>query len=59
MGGAPAASLVFATVDGRPRSPDPFTKEWAQAAASMGLAVTFHALRHTHASQLIRQGWTS
>ena len=56
MGGAPAASLVFATFDGKARSPDPFSKEWAQAAASMGLDVTFHALRHTHASQLISQG---
>jgi integrase len=47
-------ALLFPTLEGTPRNPDKFSKEWARAAARLGLpGVTFHALRHTHASQLI------
>jgi integrase len=49
-------SLVFATFDGKPRSPNALTKEWSVAAKAMGLGMSFHALRHTHASQLIASG---
>jgi integrase len=39
------------------QSPRAFSKKWARVAASIGMAeVTFHALRHTHASQLIEAG---
>ena len=38
-------------------SPRAFSAEWADVAASIGMPeVTFHALRHTHASQLIDAG---
>ena len=32
------------------------SKEWAAVAKDMRLSVTFHALRHTHASMLIDAG---
>lgn len=42
---------------GRHQSPRAFSKEWAQVAASIGFpGLDFHALRHTHASQLIDAG---
>lgn len=56
LGKSPLESLVFATFDGQPRSPNALTKEWSVGMKSLGLAVTFHALRHTHASQLIASG---
>ena len=56
LGKAPPEALVFGTKVGDLRRPDSLTKEWAQAAKSIGLRVTFHALRHTHASQLIASG---
>jgi integrase len=43
--------------DGSPMSPDSLSKAWQSAAAALGLPrVTFHALRHTHASALIAAG---
>lgn len=56
MGKSPPDALVFATVEGNPRSPGGLTKDWATFAKGLGLNVTFHALRHTHASQLIASG---
>lgn len=56
MGKAPADSLVFARWDGEPRHPDALTKEWSVAMKAIGLDVTLHSLRHTHASQLIASG---
>jgi integrase len=50
-------ALVFPNPSGRPQSPRDFSTDWAAEAARLGLeAVTFHALRHTHASQLIDAG---
>jgi integrase len=49
-------ALVFSRLDGTPESPRALSKEWAAVARSMGLLVTFHALRHTHASMLIDAG---
>lgn len=50
-------ALIFARLNGAPQSPDLLSKEWSTAAASLRLdGVTFHALRHTHASQLIDAG---
>ena len=51
-------ALVFPTFNGRPRSPNAVTKEWALASKAAGVSATFHALRHTHASQLIASGLT-
>jgi integrase len=50
-------ALLFPKLDGTPQSPRAFSKEWADVAASIGLPdITFHALRHTHASHLIDAG---
>jgi len=49
-------ALLFPRLNGAPQSPRAFSKEWADVAASIGLPVTFHALRHTHASHLIDAG---
>jgi integrase len=50
------ADLVFPAWDGSPQSPDAFSAAWAKAAKELGLNVSFHGLRHTHASQLIDAG---
>jgi integrase len=56
-GRLPDNALVFPRFDGSPQSPRAFSAEWADFAASIGMAdVTLHALRHTHASQLIDAG---
>jgi integrase len=50
----PDDALVFANWDGSTRSPNATTKEWVRTLAQLKLpAVSLHALRHTHASQLI------
>jgi integrase len=57
MGKAPDDALVFPRRDGSPRSPNGTTKEWLRALRELKLPeVTLHALRHTHASQLIASG---
>jgi integrase len=48
----PAEELVFARPDGAPLSPDNLSRDWKRA----NLGVSFHALRHTHASALIAAG---
>jgi len=48
--------LVFPNPGGGPQSPRAFTVEWAEVAASIGMPVGLHALRHTHASMLIAAG---
>ena len=49
--------LLFANIVGKPLSPTAVSTAWADFAESIGIpAVTFHALRHTHASQLIDAG---
>jgi integrase len=50
-------ALVFSTPDGKPFSPNAASVAWASFAEKIGMPeVTFHALRHTHASQLIDAG---
>jgi integrase len=57
LGKAPGDSLVFATWEGNTRNPDGLTKEFSLAMAALGKPeITFHSLRHTHASQLIAAG---
>jgi integrase len=57
LGRASEDALVFATWDGSTRSPNAFTKEWTRAMAEADLpGITFHSLRHTHASTLIASG---
>src|SRR5262249_12748237 len=50
-------TLVFSTVDGGLLSPDNLSRDWIRVSRAKGLPkVSFHALRHTHASVLIRKG---
>jgi integrase len=56
LGKASDDALVFATWDGSTRSPNALTKEWSLAMKAAGLKMTFHSLRHTHASALIASG---
>jgi integrase len=57
-GRLPDDALLFSTINGdRPRSPNAVSAAWANFAESIGMPdVTFHALRHTHASHLIDAG---
>jgi integrase len=48
--------LVFPAWDGSPQRPNSFGSTWSKLARELGLAVPFHGLRHTHASQLIDMG---
>lgn len=57
MGKTPDDGLVLPRWDGAPRSPNSTTTEWIRTLADLKLpAVSLHALRHTHASQLIASG---
>jgi integrase len=49
-------ALVFPSWDGSPQSPDCFGSAWNKAKKKLGLQISFHGLRHTHASQLIDMG---
>jgi integrase len=50
-------TLVFANDEGQLRRPDAVSLTWRRAVSALGLPkVSFHALRHTHASQLIASG---
>jgi integrase len=48
--------LVFPDCEGNPQWPDPFSTRWGELSHELGLGVSFHELRHTHASQLIDAG---
>jgi integrase len=58
VGKLPDDAIVFpAPLKGGYQSPRAFSKEWAEVAESIDMPeVTFQALRHTHASQLIDAG---
>ena len=48
---------MFATIDGNPMSPDNLSRDWIRISRQKGLPkVSFHALRHSHASALIASG---
>ena len=48
--------LVFGRQDGEPQNPRTFSKHFAALARRAGLeAITFHGLRHTHITMLLRQ----
>jgi integrase len=50
-------ALLFGELDGAPRRPDQLSWLWRSACKSLKLPrVSFHALRHTHASALIAAG---
>jgi integrase len=57
QGRLPEDVLVFGTLDEKPRSPNSVSKEWVRTITQLNLPrVSLHALRHTHASQLIASG---
>jgi integrase len=53
VGKMPEGNFVFGAITGDLPNPDGLSKRWAKAAKRAGVNVKFHALRHTHASQLI------
>jgi hypothetical protein len=54
LGKMPDDALVFMARDGGPRVPTYLSTEWRTLREAAGVGtVTWHALRHTHASQLI------
>jgi integrase len=57
LGKLPDEALVFCRLDGSPIPPNDLSRDWACACVSLDLPrVSFHALRHTHASALIASG---
>ncbi len=49
--------LVCARYDGEPRSPQSLTREFKRLVAKLDIPrITFHGLRHSHATQLLRVG---
>jgi integrase len=57
MGKPESEALVFCNHDGSPISPNYFSIMWSRAVTRAGLPKrTFHSLRHSHASALIRAG---
>jgi integrase len=57
LGKPDADTLLFGEPNGSPTPPNRLTRRWQDACVSLGLPrVSFHALRHTHASALIADG---
>lgn len=57
MGKEPEDALVFRRPEGGPLLPNSEATEWRRLVKQLGLpAVSLHAWRHTHASQLIDAG---
>ena len=57
IGKLPEEAPLFADIDGNLPSPGAYSSAWADLATAIGMPrVTFHALRHTHASALIDAG---
>jgi integrase len=57
LGNIVADTLVFSTIEGQHLKPNSVSRNWRRTCAARKLPrVKFHALRHTHASTLIRAG---
>lgn len=53
-GRMPEDALVFPAMDAGPQAPRQLSGDWREVRQAVGVGeVTVHALRHTHASQLI------
>ncbi len=48
--------LVCGLTDGKPWPPEYFSSAWGKFRTKIGLGISFHGLRHTHATQLLGQG---
>jgi integrase len=55
-GKLPNDALLFGGINGELPSQKYYSKAWSDFAEQIGMPITFHALRHTHASQLISEG---
>jgi integrase len=56
-GKLPDDALLFAGINGEPPSPKHYSKTWSNRAGQIDRPeIKYHALRHTHASQLIDEG---
>ena len=57
IGKLPPDALLFANLKGQPLRSSVVSSDWCELAAKIGMPeITFHALRHTHASQVIAAG---
>ena len=57
LGRLPDDALLFANLAGEPLQPSNVSSDWGEIASRIGMPeITFHGLRHTHASQLIAAG---
>jgi integrase len=57
LGKMPDDGLVFPALGGGPQAPSAVSRAWGLVAGDLGMPeITFHGLRHTHASQLIDAG---
>jgi len=57
LGNITAETLLFSNIEGKLLSPNNVTRGWHRACRARGLpAVSFHSLRHAHATALIRAG---
>jgi len=57
VGRLPDDALLFSNLEGEPLQPSNVSSDWGELAGRVGVPeVTFHGLRHTHASQLIDAG---
>jgi integrase len=57
LGKPDEGTLVFSTIDGNPIPPNNLSRDWRRFVRSHKLPeVSFHALRHSHASALIASG---
>jgi site-specific recombinase XerD len=56
-GKLPCDALLFANLEGQPLRPSAVSSDFGELAARIGMPeLTFHGLRHSHASQLIAAG---